>query len=81
MLLGYKKRNAEEQKTRQRAFSKKFCVRRGVNEGGILCEAARRAEVSDRVNNKVLHKIKTKKNAEGQDRTVDTWFFRPVLYH
>ena len=21
------------------------------------------------------------KNAEGQDRTVDTWFFRPVLYH
>ncbi len=25
--------------------------------------------------------FKQKENAEGQDRTVDTWFFRPVLYH
>ncbi len=35
----------------------------------------------DYPNNKDVKDFKIKKNAEGQDRTVDTWFFRPVLYH
>ena len=25
--------------------------------------------------------LRQKNGGEGQDRTVDTWFFRPVLYH
>ena len=60
-------------------FSKKFCVRRGANEGEILATRARRAEVSDCVRNKVLHQIAQKK-CPAWDSNPYHRFRRPVLY-
>ena len=57
----WEEKNAPQAREKRRNFSNKFGARRDANEEGILAERARRAEVSDRVSNKVLHQIGKKK--------------------